>query len=426
MIVPSDFAVPVNDAESVTLPDSKSLKARLRSAERAARIKALLLIIPLLAFLLVTFLVPIGSLLMKSVRDPTVSQELPHAAALLREWEPSAGEPPGEQLFAAFGRDLLAAKGSEGISRIASRLNYDEAGMRSLVMKTARRLGENSDGTWRERMTAIDPRWDTVAAWSTIKYASSPWTFGYYLKAFDFKRGDDGAIVRQPQSERLYVDVFLRTAWVSVAVSILCLLFGYPVAYFLANIPARYSNLLMIMVLLPFWTSILVRTTAWVVVLQSNGVLNDLFIHLGLTKSGFALMYNRFGVLVAMTHILLPYAVLSLYAVMKGVPNIYMKAARSLGAGPIRSFFQAYFPQTLPGVGAAGMLTFILAVGYYITPAIVGGANDQLASYYIANHVNTTLNWGLASALASILLAGVLIVYAIFVRMTGGAGVKLG
>lgn len=426
MILPTDFAVSAAEAEQDTITDSKSLKAQLRGAERAGRIKAMLLIFPLLAFLLVTFLVPIGSLLMSSFRDPTVSQEMPHAAALLRYWQSATGKLPSEQVYDAFARDLLVAKGNEGVSRVASRLNFDEAGVRSLIMKTARRLDESEPGTWHERMTAIDSRWDDVGTWSTVKYASSTWTLGYYLKAFDLKRDSGGAIVHQPESERLYVSVFLRTAWVSLSVSALCLLFGYPVAHFLANIPARYSNIFMIMVLLPFWTSILVRTTAWVVVLQTNGVLNDLFIRLGLTKTGFALIYNRYGVLIAMTHILLPYAILSLYSVMKGVPNIYMKAARSLGAGPVRSFFQAYFPQTLPGVGAAGMLTFILAVGYYITPAIVGGPDDQLASYYIANHVNNTLNWGLASALASILLVGVLVIYAIFVRMTGGAGVKLG
>jgi putative spermidine/putrescine transport system permease protein len=427
MMLPHDIPVPTDQsAAPLTVKDSKSLKARLRNAERAERVKAMLLVAPLLIFLVVTFLVPIGSLLMKSFRDATLSQELPHAATLLRSWEPAQGKLPSEQVFDAFAHDLIAAKGSEGVSRVASRLNYDEAGMRSLIMKTARRLGDDATGTWHERLSAIDSRWDDIGSWSTLKYASSPWTIGYYLKAFDFKRDDRGEIVRQSPSERLYIDVFVRTAWVSIAVSALCLLFGYPVAYFLANIPARFSNLFMIMVLLPFWTSILVRTTAWVVVLQTNGVLNDVFKHLGLTDTGFQLIYNRFGVLVAMTHILLPYAILSLYSVMKGVPNIYMKAARSLGAGPVRSFFQAYFPQTLPGVGAAGMLTFILAVGYYITPAIVGGPDDQLASYYIANHVNSTLNWGLACALASILLAGVLAIYAIFVRMTGGAGVKLG
>ncbi|WP_175838661.1 ABC transporter permease [Burkholderia anthina] len=420
------MTVLTHNLENVAVPDSKALKAKLRRTERAGQVKAMLLMFPLLAFLLVTFLVPIGSLLLKSLRDPTVSQELPQAAAMLRAWEPKGGKLPDEQLYATFGKELVASRAGEGVSRVASRLNYDETGMRGLLMKTARHLAEDSGGTWHERMTAIDPRWDDLRTWSTIKYASSPWTFGYYLKALDFKRDAAGDIVRQSKGERLYIGVFLRTAWVSISVSLLCLLFGYPVAYFLANIPARYSNVFMIMVLLPFWTSILVRTTAWVVVLQTNGVLNDWLIRLGLTHSALPLIYNRFGVLVAMTHILLPYAILSLYSVMKGVPSLYMKAARSLGAGPIRSFFQVYFPQTLPGVGAAGMLTFILAVGYYITPAIVGGPEDQLASYYIANHVNTTLNWGLASALATILLAGVLLVYGMFVRLTGGAGVKLG
>ncbi len=425
MILPSDLIVPTGDTVAVAVVDSKDLKAKLRSAERAERGKAMLLVFPLLAFLLITFLVPIGSLLMKSFRDPVLSQELPHAAALLRAWDPAKAKLPGDQVYAAFGQDLLAIAGTDSVSRVASRLNYEESGMRSLIMKTARRIGDSKEGTWHQRLSDIDARWDETKYWSTMKYASSPWTFEYYLKAFDFKRTEQGAIVQQSDSESLYVGVFLRTAWVSLSVSLLCLLLGYPVAYFLANVPAKYSNLFMIMVLLPFWTSILVRTTAWVVVLQTHGVLNDLLIHLGITQQALPLIYNRFGVLVAMTHILLPYAILSLYSVMKGVPNIYMKAARSLGAGPIRSFFQAYFPQTLPGVGAAGMLTFILAVGYYITPAIVGGPDDQLASYYIANHVNSTLNWGLASALASILLVGVLIVYSLFVRLTGG-GVKLG
>lgn len=426
MILPTNVAVPQGDAEQAVVVDAKRLKARLRGAERAERFRAMLLVFPLFAFLLVTFLVPIGSLLMKSLRDPTLSERVPHAAAQLRSWDPAPGKVPDDQAYEALGRDLLAIKGTNGISEVASRLNYDDVGMRSLLMKTARRLAEGGDGTWHQRFSSIDPRWDELKAWSTLKYASSPWTLGYYLKAFDFARNDHGQIVRQPEDQQLYVGVFLRTAWVSIAVSALCLLFGYPVAYFLANIPARYSNLFMILVLLPFWTSILVRTTAWVVVLQTHGVLNDILMRLGLTNHALSLIYNRFGVLVAMTHILLPYAILSLYSVMKGVPNLYVKAARSLGAGPVRSFFEAYFPQTLPGVGAAGMLTFILAVGYYITPAIVGGPDDQLASYYIAYHVNTTLNWGLASALASILLAGVLIVYGLFVKLTGGAGVKLG
>lgn len=405
---------------------TRGLKSQLRHAERTARVTAYLLILPLFAFLLICFLLPIGSLLIKSFNDPTLSAELPNAARLMRRWEPSTGKLPSEEIFAAFSRDLAASRANDGASRVATRLNFDGPGMRSLVMKTARQAAGAPGANWQEKLIAVDPRWGLVATWSTLKYAADPWTIGYYLKALDLTRDAGGAIVQQPEDQRLYRDVFVRTAWVSLSVSAICLLLGYPVAYFLAVLPPRYSNLCMIMVLLPFWTSILVRTTAWVVVLQSNGVANALFTSLGLTENGFALIYNRFGVLVAMTHILLPYAILSLYSVMKGVPPIYMKAARSLGAGPIRAFFQAYFPQTLPGVGAAGMLTFILAVGYYITPAMLGGPNDQLASYYIANHVNSTLNWGLSSALASMLFAGVLLLYAVFVRLTGGAGAKLG
>lgn len=405
---------------------TRDLKSQLRHAERMDQAKAYLLILPLFAFLVVCFLLPIGSLLIKSFKDPTVPTELPNVAPLLRDWDPAAGLVPSEEIFATFAKDLAASRSNDGASRVATRLNLDEPGMRSLIMKTVRKLDHAAGSTWKEKLASIDARWEASATWSTLKYASDPWTIGYYIKAFDFTRDAKGEIVPQPDDQSLYQDVFVRTAWVSLSVSAICLLLGYPVAYFLAALPARYSNLFMIMVLLPFWTSILVRTTAWVVVLQGNGVVNALLIRLGLTEDGIALIYNRFGVLVAMTHILLPYAILSLYSVMKGVPPIYMKAARSLGAGPIRSFFQAYFPQTLPGVGAAGMLTFILAVGYYITPAIVGGPNDQLASYYIANHVNSTLNWGLASALASMLLVGVLLLYAVFVRLTGGTGAKLG
>lgn len=404
----------------------RSLKSKLRRAERMEQVKAYLLILPLFAFLLICFLLPIGALLVKGFTDPTLSEELPRAAAMLREWEPAGGAVPDEEIFATFAKDLAASRPTDGASRVAKRLNIDQPGMRTLILKTANKLDTVEGATWRDKLVSIDSRWGAVATWSTLKYAASPWTLGYYIKALDFTRDERGEIVQQPEGQRLYRDVFVRTALVSLSVSVICLLLGYPVAYFLAALPARYSNLFMIMVLLPFWTSILVRTTAWVVALQSNGVINALLIRLGVTEDGFALIYNRFGVLVAMTHILLPYAILSLYSVMKGVPGIYMKAARSLGAGPIRSFFQAYFPQTLPGVAAAGMLTFILAVGYYITPAIVGGPGDQLASYYIANHVNTTLNWGLASALASMLLVGVLLLYAVFVRLTGGRGAKLG
>lgn len=400
------------------------LKAKLRRAERMGQLRAYLLILPLLAFLAFTFVVPIANLLLKSVRDTVVADEMPKTSQALRQWSPSTQVEPPEAVFQAFAADLTARKGTDSISKVAMRLNFEEAGMRSLVLKTARGLERSEGASWRDRIIAIDARWAQPLTWVHFKYAATPWTMEYYLKAFDLTRDERGAIVELPENQQLYRDVFLRTAGLSLMVAALCVLIGYPIAYFLAALPARISNVLMILVLLPFWTSFLVRSISWMVILQSNGILNSLLDRLGLHSLN--LIYSRSGVLVAMTHILMPYAILSIYSVMKNVSPIYMRAARSLGAGPIRSFFTAYFPHTLPGVAAGGLLTFILAVGYYITPAMLGGANDQLVSYYIANHVNSTLNWGLAAALATLLLGGVMAIYALFVRLTGGAGVKLG
>ena len=165
----------------------------------------------------------------------------------------------------------------------------------------------------------------------------------------------------------------------------------------------------MILVLLPFWTSLLVRTGAWVVLLQREGPVNGLLQALGLTDEPLQLVYNRFGVYVAMTHILLPFMVLPLYSVMRGIPPEYMRAAASLGARPLRAFLRVYLPQTVPGIGAGCLLVFILAIGYYITPALVGGANDQMVSYFVAFFTNQTVNWGMAAALGAVLLIATLV-----------------
>ena len=234
------------------------------------------------------------------------------------------------------------------------------------------------------------------------------------------------AIVAQPPEYRIYVQVFVRTIWLSALVTILCLLLGYPVAYLLATLPTGTSNLLMILVLLPFWTSLLVRTTAWVVVLQREGVLNDLLLFLHLISQRVQLIFNRFGVIVAMTHILLPFMILPIFSVMKTISPAYVRAAQSLGATPFTAFWRVYFPQTVPGIGAGGILVFILALGYYITPALVGGPTDQMISYFIADHTQRSLNWGLASAMGTILLGGVLAMYLIYNRIVGIDNMKLG
>ena len=238
----------------------------------------------------------------------------------------------------------------------------------------------------------------------------------------------DGNLDFQDKDKRIYVVLFLRTLWISLIVTAACILLGYPVAYLLATLPLRTSNLLMILVLLPFWTSLLVRTSAWIVILGKNGVLNDLLVFLAIVgdEGRLEMMFNRIGVVVAMTHILLPFMILPLYSVMKTISPSYTRAARSLGATPITAFIRVYMPQTVPGVGAGSILVFIVAVGYYITPALIGGQSGQMISNLIAYHMQSSLNWGLAAALGALLLMGVLALYWLYNKVVGIDNMKLG
>jgi putative spermidine/putrescine transport system permease protein len=210
-------------------------------------------------------------------------------------------------------------------------------------------------------------------------------------------------------------------------ITFLCLLLAFPVAHLLATLPMRYSNLLMILVLLPFWTSLLVRTTSWIVLLQGQGVLNNVLVSLGILGDDgrLEMMYNQTGTIIVMTHILLPFMILPLYSVMRTIPPSYARAARSLGATSWTTFRRIYLPQTLPGIGAGALLVFILAVGYYITPALVGGASGQLISNMIDFHMDKS-NWSLAAALSAMLLVGVLVLYWLYDRLIGIDNLKLG
>ena len=213
-----------------------------------------------------------------------------------------------------------------------------------------------------------------------------------------------------------------------MTITVCCILLGYPVAWLLANLRASTANVLMILVLLPFWTSLLVRTSAWKVLLQQQGVINDLLVWMGLVSDGnrLVMINNQFGTIIAMTHILLPFMILPLYSVMKTVPPSYVRAAKSLGATPWTAFWRVYFPQSIPGIGAGSILCFILAIGYYITPELVGGTEGVFISRYIAYHISTSLNWGLAAALGTILLAAVLLLYYVYDKIVGIDNVKLG
>ncbi|MEO1018392.1 MAG: ABC transporter permease, partial [Pseudomonadota bacterium] len=214
----------------------------------------------------------------------------------------------------------------------------------------------------------------------------------------------------------------------SLTITLMTLLLGYPVAYLLATLPMRTSNLLMILVLLPFWTSLLVRTSAWIVLLQQQGVVNNTLVTIGLVddQNRLELIFNQTGTIIAMTHILLPFMILPLYSVMKTIPPSYVRAAKSLGATDWTAFWRVYFPNTLPGIGAGAILVFILAIGYYITPELVGGTSGVFISNRIAFHISSSLNWGLAAALGVLLLACVLILYWTYDRLVGIDRVNLG
>ena len=214
--------------------------------------------------------------------------------------------------------------------------------------------------------------------------------------------------------QRIYGRILLRTFEISALVTILCILLGYPLAYWLSTMPARKANVLLILVLVPFWTSILVRVAAWIVLLQREGLVNKSLMTLSMVNEPVPLLFNRFGVIVAMLHILLPFMILPLYSVMKSVPASYVRAAISMGSSPLAAFFRVYVPQTYSGIGAGALLTFILCIGYYVTPALLGGVNDQMLSYYIARYTNVEVNFGMACALGAVLLVTTLFLYGIY------------
>ncbi|HER34537.1 MAG TPA: ABC transporter permease, partial [Halothiobacillaceae bacterium] len=302
------------------------------------------------------------------------------------------------------------------------------SGMRSTVMRSARRTSRISEGPYKEALISVDDDWADPEVWQIIKRESDPYTLGYYLNALDLTYNAAGEIVSQPENRQIYVQLFIRTLWMSGLITVLTLLLGYPVAYLLANLPLRISNLLMILVLLPFWTSLLVRTTTWIAMLQSQGVLNDLLVWANLigNDSRLQMIHNKIGTVVAMTHILLPFMILPLYSVMKTIDLSYVRAALSMGATPWTTFWKVYFPQTTSGIGAGGILVFILSIGYYITPALVGGTSGRFITNFIAYHMQVSLNWGLAAAIGAILLGLVLALYMIYARIVGVEGIKLG
>ncbi len=403
---------------SSTVPHA--LKAKLRRIERRQALMAGALVAPLLLFLAVNFLLPIALMLFRSVDDPDVRAIMPRTTAALAMWD--GRDLPPATVAAAIIAELDAARGGADLSRAANRLNYDINGFRSLLLKTARNLPAPGDGDALQALVAVDPRWGQTETWAAIQRAAGPLTGFFLLGALDLKQSASGDIQSVGAERAIFVKVLGRTLWIGFWVTVLCLALGYPVAYLLATASSRVANLLMILVLLPFWTSLLVRTTAWVVLLQKDGPVNGLLHGIGLIDEPLRLIFNRVGVYVAITHVLLPFMILPLYSVMKGIGPTTMRAAVSLGAHPFLAFARVYLPQTVPGITAGTLLVFISALGYYVTPALIGGADDQMLSTFIAFYTNETTNWGMAGALGGILLVITALLYTVYGRLAGRAG----
>ncbi|WP_300588715.1 ABC transporter permease [Marivita sp.] len=534
----------------VLAADGTPLKRSLNRALRAQKIRALMLIAPLLLFVLISFIAPIGDMLFRSVENQIVRDTMPRTVAALADYDAAAGGLPRDEVFEAAYYDVFYAAERKLHTRLGSRLNYEQTGASSLFRKSGRGIDDigevyqdqfkDLDRDWdkarpwaelmgdpdwiaaqdawdgegrmpvfelrsdiaeilprtaasyqifarfmqteegdnpiekkpwtvvhtalyqdlaagdvsgytgpradmlqaadalvaspdfetiafRDGFEEIDEDWVKPEIWQTIKTYSPDYTSGYFLNAVDMQKTPEGPMLRD-EDERIYGLLFQRTMFMSLVITLSCIMLGYPIAYLLSNLPSSKANLLMILVLLPFWTSLLVRTSAWKVMLQQQGVINDTLVWLGLVADDarLTMINNQFGTIVAMTHILLPFMILPMYSVMSTIPQSYVRAAKSLGATNWTTFWRVYFPQSVPGIGAGSILVFILSIGYYITPEIVGGTSGIFISNRIAYHISSSLNWGLAAALGTILLVVVLVLYWAYDRIVGIDNVKLG
>jgi putative spermidine/putrescine transport system permease protein len=321
----------------LTTADGTSLKRSLQRAERRRRLMAFLLVCPLLVFILLVFIYPIAQMMWRSVDNPQVVEALPRTLQALEDWD---GEgTPGEDVYAALAQDFTEdqklPRAEQKAGPLGVRLNYELSAARGAVARTVRNVPD-FEPPYKEAFLDSHRCGDRTELWRVIQREGRPLTASYYVAALDREYDPDGNIVMRDENRRIYVPLFGRTLGLSLAILALTFLLGFPDCLLHVHSAMRTANLLMICVLLPFWTSLLVRTTAWIVLLQQQGVINESLIALGLiTEDGrLAMMHNMTGTIIAMTHILLPFMVLPLYSVMRTIPPSYVRAAKSLGATP--------------------------------------------------------------------------------------------
>lgn len=398
-----------------------------RRALARRRWVAFALVVPLLLFIVFSFFAPIATMLHRSVYNPTVAQLAPDTLAALQNWN---GEGiPDDRVLTTMAIDLKRLQAERSAGRLGEGLNRGLPGSSSLVKSTARRLAKIDDVEIARNGAAlllgINKKWANPDLWIGLRRVGRIYTDDNFLTSLDLERHPEGHI-QSRESAQIYVKLYTKTLRIAFVITVLCILLGYPLSYYLATAPPRHANMLIVLVLLPFWTSLLVRTTSWIALLQTNGVINSVLIYIGITDEPYTMLYTEFATIVAMTHILLPFMILPLYSVMKGIDPSYMRAAMSLGSGPIMAFSRVYFPMTIPGLSAGALLVFIISVGYYITPALVGGTDGQMISNIIAFHMQQSNNWELAAALGALLLVLITALYWIYDRLVGADNIKLG
>jgi len=396
---------------------------RISATDQRESLRPLALAAPLLLLLLFSFGAPIVALLSRAVYEPTIANALPRTVAALRQ-DSGAGV-PGEPVFLALAADLKQAQAAGAVYEFAKTLNTRLPGARSQVLRAAR-IATQDQATGKEAMIKAAPLLAEEQSWAAIRTGTNRFTSFYLLSAFDLRWTERGTIGAVPADQAVFLRVFGRTFLIATIVTLATLALAFPLAFVITSLRPAIAGIVLVLVLLPFWTSILVRTAAWTVILQKYGLLNDLLLWLGLTSDRLELMYSRTGLIIAMTHIQLPFTLLPIYSVMRSVKPSLVRAAQSLGARPFTAFWRVYLPQVMPGVLAGCLLTFILCLGYYITPVLIGGASDQLISNFIANYVNVELNWEMAAALSFVLLASTLGLYVTLTRYLGLDLFKMG
>lgn len=376
--------------------------------------RSLLLLAPLLLFLVGFFLWPLFSMMSQAVSDPAVLRLLPRSAEVLADWDRKS--PPSIPMQAALMEDLKAVDDDQALGDMVRRLNSARSGFRTLMSKTTSALDDTANPP--VDLVSIDKRWEKPEFWLAIADALSPYTDRNLLAAVDLGRNAAGDIEHLPADQSVNRVILIRTFWIAALVTFACACIGFPYAIIAASLTGWKRDLMLAAVLLPLWTSLLVRTAAWFILLQEKGLINDLLLTLGLINAPLALIFNRTGVIIAMTHVLLPFMVLPIYSVLITIPKNLMPAAASLGAHPLRAFLRVLLPLSLRGVASGSLLVFISAIGYYITPALIGGPGDQMISSIIAFYATGSANWGMAGALGAVLLVATLLLYSVYARLS--------